>query len=360
MTPTSDGSSAAVLFSSVSRRFGDQEALRQVSVGFLPGTLNAIVGPSGCGKTTLLRMVNRLEEPTEGVVWVRGRNVLEHDPIALRRSIGYVIQEIGLFPHYTVFENIAAVPRLLSHSEAAIGNRVRELLEMMALGPGLAARYPSSLSGGERQRVGLARALAADPDILVFDEPFAALDPINRRKLQDSLREIQACLKKTILFVTHDMEEALRLGDTITVMSAGRVAVHGTPEEVFARSDDEAVSGLLLGGDLPLRLLARRALSALTLDGPPVLLREGDVLPDPQTVAGTVAARIDASGRASAVFVVVQGGWSGVLQGLIVSQETAQSTALSAMLRSRRGFLVVTDSSGRPVGVARPEHFFPD
>src|SRR5262245_19618197 len=205
------------------------------------GKTLALVGSSGAGKTTVLKLVNRLLLPNAGEVRVQGRDTREWDPIRLRRSVGYVIQKVGLFPHLSVADNIAVVPRLERWAEERVVSRVRELLELIGLEPETyAGRWPDELSGGQRQRVGVARALAADPPVLLMDEPFGALDPITRRQLQAEFRRIQSRVGKCVILVTHDMAEALALGDRVGVMADGRLIWIGTPEQI-ARSDDPRV-----------------------------------------------------------------------------------------------------------------------
>ena len=205
------------------------------------GEVVALVGASGAGKTTALKLVNRLLLPDAGDVRVQGKDTREWDPIRLRRSVGYVIQEVGLFPHLTVADNIAVVPRLERWDDGRIGARVQELLELIGLpSDTYASRWPDQLSGGQRQRVGVARALAADPPVLLMDEPFGALDPLTRRQLQDEFRRIQSRLRKTVLLVTHDMAEAMALADRIGVLESGRLIWEG-PARAIPRSDDPRV-----------------------------------------------------------------------------------------------------------------------
>jgi len=209
------------------------------------GETVALVGTSGAGKTTVLKLVNRLLLPDAGEVRVQGRSTREWDAIRLRRSVGYVIQDVGLFPHLTVADNIAVVPRLERWDDARVGARVRELLGLIGLPPEeYAGRWPDELSGGQRQRVGVARALAADPPVLLLDEPFGALDPVTRRQLQDEFRRIQARLRKTILIVTHDMAEAMALADRIGVLDAGRLVWCG-PARSILHADDARVRRLV-------------------------------------------------------------------------------------------------------------------
>jgi osmoprotectant transport system ATP-binding protein len=216
-----------------------------------------LVGPSGCGKTTSLKMVNRLIEPTSGRILIDGHDVANREVTELRRSIGYVIQQVGLFPHQTVGENVATVPRLLGWTEERRRARSEELLELVGLDPATYRdRYPSQLSGGERQRVGVARALAADPPLMLMDEPFGAVDPIVRERLQNELLRLQAKLAKTILFVTHDIDEAIKMGDLVAVLeTGGRLAQFGTPGEILANPASEFVARFV-GADRGLKRLA--------------------------------------------------------------------------------------------------------
>jgi len=224
---------SAVSLEDVRKRYPEAVALDGVSLDVPEGRVLVLLGTSGSGKTTALKTINRLVEPDSGRATVLGRDVKSWDPIELRRRIGYVIQEAGLFPHLTVGDNVAMVPRLLRWPEAKREARVRELLALVRLDPDrFSTLRPRQLSGGERQRVGLARALAADPPLLLMDEPFGALDPLTRRRLQDEFKDLQGRLGKTVVLVTHDVPEALRLGDEVAVMDAGRVLQRGTPREV--------------------------------------------------------------------------------------------------------------------------------
>jgi osmoprotectant transport system ATP-binding protein len=243
-------------FEDVVVRFGATEALSGVSLDVGAGELCALVGPSGSGKTTLLRLVNRLIEPQSGIVRVRGEDIAGADAPALRRSIGYAMQSVGLFPHRTVAQNIATVPRLLGWDRARIAARVAELLHMLRLDAAMAERLPRALSGGQAQRVGLARALAADPDILLMDEPFGAVDPITRRELRAELRRIHAETGKTILLVTHDPEEALELGTHVVVLRGGRIVADGPPAAVMGPEADGFARELLGGAQPGLRRLS--------------------------------------------------------------------------------------------------------
>jgi len=243
-------------FEQVSVRFGETEALSTVDLQVAEGVLCALVGPSGSGKSTLMKLVNRLVEPSAGRVLVRGADVAGQNPARLRRSIGYVMQSTGLFPHRSVAANIGTVPRLLGWDRARIAARVETLLELVQLDPGLAQRLPGALSGGQAQRVGLARALAADPDILLMDEPFGAVDPITRRDLRAELRRIHAETGKTILLVTHDPEEALELASQVVVLRDGAVVADGAPASLVAEDAPEFARILLGGGQPGLRRLS--------------------------------------------------------------------------------------------------------
>ncbi|HYD09507.1 MAG TPA: ATP-binding cassette domain-containing protein [Acidimicrobiales bacterium] len=229
------------------------------------GEVCVLVGPSGSGKTTTMRLINRMVEPTSGRIAVDGRDVSTVDVSTLRRGIGYVIQQIGLFPHQTVGANIATVPRLLGWPRARVAERVDELLTLVGLSPSVFRdRYPHQLSGGQRQRVGVARALGADPPVLLMDEPFGAIDPVQRVRLQDEFRALQSLLRKTVVFVTHDIDEAVRLGDRIAVLGEGGVLAQvGTPSEVLGSPADEFVSGFV-GSERGLRRL--RVLSVSVSD----------------------------------------------------------------------------------------------
>jgi osmoprotectant transport system ATP-binding protein len=228
----------------VTKRYSGTEvvAVNDVSLHVPEGVTVALIGPSGCGKTTTMRMINRLVEPTTGKILVNGENVAHVDPVQLRRHIGYVIQQVGLFPHMTIAQNIAAVPKLLRWNAARITRRTEELLHLVGLEPGqVLDRYPAQLSGGQRQRVGVARALAADPPVLLMDEPFGALDPVARGLIQAEFRQILRRVRKTVVLVTHDLDEAARLSDRIAIMNAGRIVQYDTPNAVLSRPADAFV-----------------------------------------------------------------------------------------------------------------------
>ncbi|NLW13543.1 MAG: ATP-binding cassette domain-containing protein [Trueperella sp.] len=234
-------------FDSVGKTYpGGAEAVRDVSFTVPKHSTTVLVGSSGSGKSTLIGMVNRMVDPTKGRVFVDGEDVANLDPVDLRRSIGYVMQSAGLLPHRTVVDNISVVPRLRGATKKEARTRSLELLEIMDLDPDLGTRYPAQLSGGQQQRVGVARALAADPEILLMDEPFSAVDPIVRRDLQMEIRRLQSDLGKTILFVTHDIDEAFTLGDDIIVLAQrGRIAQRGTASELLTNPADDFVASFI-------------------------------------------------------------------------------------------------------------------
>ena len=245
-----------ITFDRVSKRYGEADAVRELSLEIPSGEIVIFVGPSGCGKTTSLKMINRLIEPTSGVISIDGLDTATVDVNQLRRSIGYVIQQIGLFPHYTVAENVATVPRLAGWDKQRTAVRVEELLDLVGLPAAqYARRLPAELSGGERQRVGVARALAIDPNILLMDEPFGAIDPIARERLQNELLRLQQVVRKTIVFVTHDIDEAIRLGDRIALFSLGGVLQqYATPAELLAHPASGFVADFLGEGRMVRRL----------------------------------------------------------------------------------------------------------
>lgn len=240
--------------SNVSKLFGQTQAVDDISLTVQTGELCVLVGTSGCGKSTTLRMINRLIAHSAGSIRIDGRNIEQIDPQQLRRGIGYAIQSTGLFPHWTVARNIAVVPRLLGWPAERVRQRVEELLQLLELAPAeFADKYPSQLSGGQAQRVGVARALAGDPDILLMDEPFGALDPITRESLQNELLRIQQQVRKTIVFVTHDMDEALKLANRIVVMDKGRIVQQDSPQALLGKPANAFVENLLGGQERGLK-----------------------------------------------------------------------------------------------------------
>jgi osmoprotectant transport system ATP-binding protein len=248
---------ASVELRGITKRYGGGAlALDDLSLSVPAGTICALVGPSGGGKTTALKTVNRLVEPTAGQILIDRVDVASHDPVALRRRVGYVIQQVGLFPHRTVAENIATVPELVGWDRARVRGRVTDLLALVGLEPAsYASRYPAQLSGGERQRVGVARALAAEPPVMLMDEPFGAVDPIVRERLQDEFLRIHERLGMTVLFVTHDIDEAIKMGDRVAVLRAGRLVQYAPPAELLDRPADDFVARFV-GADRGLKRLS--------------------------------------------------------------------------------------------------------
>jgi osmoprotectant transport system ATP-binding protein len=257
----------------VSKRFphSSANAVNELTLEVEEGEIAVLVGPSGCGKTTTMRMINRLIEPTSGTILVGGVDVMKQDPVTLRRGIGYVIQSIGLMPHRTVAQNIATVPGLVGWDPQRTRERIAELASLLDLDPELLERYPSELSGGQRQRVGVARALAADPPVMLMDEPFAAVDPIVRAHLQDQFLEIQRRLRKTIVFVTHDIDEAIKMADRIAILNIGaRLEQYAPPDEILRAPAGEFVSSFV-GAERGLKRLARLRVSDIELDHGPTV-----------------------------------------------------------------------------------------
>jgi osmoprotectant transport system ATP-binding protein len=306
-------SMAAIVIDHVSRRYGAEArpAVDDVSLAVEAGEFVTLLGPSGCGKTTLLKMINRLVEPTSGRILVNGEDTSAVSPTALRRRIGYVIQQTGLFPHMRIEDNIGAVPRLLGWDKARVNARIDELLDLIGLPASYRQRYPRQLSGGEQQRVGVARALASDPPIVLMDEPFGAIDAINRLRLQDEMLRIQTVLHKTIMFVTHDVEEAFRLGDRIVVMREGRIVQEGAPLDLATAPHDAFVSDLIGAGDM---------------------LRRMSMLSVAQAQLQPIDSRLD------------------VDRGPHVLRSADLRSALGLLLQSGAPALIVVDESGQPCG----------
>jgi osmoprotectant transport system ATP-binding protein len=305
----------AITFEHVSKSYpgNARRAVDDCSLAVEAGEFVVFLGPSGCGKTTLLKMVNRLIEPSSGRITIGENDIRQMDVTTLRRKIGYVIQQVGLFPHMTVAQNVAVVPQLLGWSKQKIAARVDELLELIALAPAeYRGRYPAQLSGGQQQRVGLARALAADPDVMLMDEPFGAIDAIARTNLQNEMLRLRDVLDKTILFVTHDVEEALRLADRIVVMREGRIVQYDTPFNVLTQPADRFVYDLVGADDITRHL---------------GLLRVGSVMSKP-------SAHLHPRGSNGAPEIGLQ---------------DDLRRALSLLLRSGAPALTVVDD-GRPVG----------
>ncbi|MFN2586878.1 MAG: ABC transporter ATP-binding protein [Actinomycetota bacterium] len=289
-------------------------AVSSLSLEIAAGETVVLVGPSGCGKTTTMKMVNRLVEPTSGTIVVDGIDVMRQDPVELRRRIGYVIQSIGLMPHRTVAENMATVPKLVGWDDSRARARVAELAEILELDSHLLGRYPNELSGGQRQRVGVARALAVDPPVMLMDEPFGAVDPIVRQRLQDQFLRIQGELRKTIVFVTHDVDEAIKMADRIAILNKGGILEQFAPPEEILRAPASEFVRRFVGGE--------RALKRLSL------LRVRDV-----ALAGAPAPA----------------------DGPSVTQEASLRQALDALIASSADVVAVIDPNGAPAGVVTLE-----
>ena len=290
------------------KSFGPHAVVRDISFELAAGETLVLLGPSGCGKTTLLKMLNRLIEPDGGTVEINGQDVTAQRPEVLRRGMGYVIQQVGLLPHYTVAENVAVVPRLLGHTEADIQSRTTALLTRLHLPPDrYAGQYPHQLSGGQQQRVGLARALAADPPIILLDEPFGALDPITRASIRREFRELDELRRKTVVLVTHDVTEAFELADRIMLLDAGQVQQLGPPRELLFRPANDFVREFFAAERLALQLRALPLAEVLPL------MPEGDFQPDsiadlpPETTVHDALQQLTAGpGAAPLPFTVAQ------------------------------------------------------
>ncbi|OIJ92404.1 ABC transporter ATP-binding protein [Streptomyces sp. MUSC 14] len=352
-----------IRFEQVTKRYPDgTTAVDDLSFEVDEGELVTLVGPSGCGKTTTMMMVNRLIEPTSGRILVEGEDVARVDPVRLRRRIGYVIQQVGLFPHRTVLDNTATVPALLGWKRAKARARAAELLDLVGLDPATyGPRYPEQLSGGQRQRVGVARALAADPPVLLMDEPFGAVDPVVREQLQDEFLRMQAAVRKTVLLVTHDIEEAVRLGDRIAVYGQGRIEQFDTPGAVLGAPATPYVASFV-GADRGLKRLSVTEIEPDDLEQPPVAR-----LDEP---AGRAEERLRAEGARWAVVLDPDGdlhGWVGLdalAAGGTVGERTHRMTAwvpvgaplkqaFGVMLQYDAGWVAVLDGA-RFLGVLTP------
>ncbi len=346
---------------------GGARALDGVSFSIDEGECVVFVGPSGCGKTTTLKLTNQLLLPTSGRIFVGGQDIATRDPIVLRRGIGYVIQDVGLLPHMTVIENVGLVPRLLGWPKTRILVRARELLDLVGLAPAdFAEKRPHQLSGGQRQRVGVARALAADPPVILMDEPFGALDPVTRAQLQDEFLRLRTHVRKTILFITHDIDEAVRLGDRIAVMRAGRIVQLAPPAEALRRPRDEFVRQFV-GQDRAMKLLKlarvrdlleRRIARASTDDDVASARRVlRDAGSDTLAVVGPdgafrgVLAFQDLEGHAGPV------GRLGPRPHPTTAEEQSLHDAMATMLAEGVAWLPAVDAAGRLVGVVTMSAF---
>jgi osmoprotectant transport system ATP-binding protein len=361
-----------IRFEKVSKRYGNGSyAVDNLDLQVDAGELCVLVGPSGGGKTTVLRMVNRLVEPTSGKVLVDGRDIATLDRVELRRQTGYVIQQPGLFPHLKVADNVASVPRLLGWDRARVRARVSELLELVGLDPAVYAdRYPHQLSGGQAQRVGVARALAGDPPVLLMDEPFGAVDPIARERLQQEFLRLQQQLHKTIILVTHDVDEAVTMGDRIAVLSQGGVLQqYDTPAELLGHPATSFVADFI-GADRGLRRLAVTPIEVTDLHTPPVV--------GPRTTVDLACAAVEAEGTRWAVVVNDEGGLLGWVEPAgppdgsrprdatapvsrymrplraSVGLDASLKTAFAEMLQNDAAWVAVLDN-GRYLGVLTPD-----
>ncbi|WP_066725076.1 MULTISPECIES: ABC transporter ATP-binding protein [Hyphomicrobiales] len=286
------------------------------------GQVCVLIGPSGCGKTTTMRMVNRLIEPTSGRIFVGDRDVTQADPVALRRHIGYVIQQIGLFPHMTIAQNVATVPKLLGWEPARIKARIAEMLDLVGLDPGqFLDRYPRHLSGGQRQRVGVARALAADPPVMLMDEPFGAVDPIVRGRLQEEFLAILKRLNKTVILVTHDIDEAIRMGDVVAILKDGRLVQYDTPDRLLAAPANDFVADFV-GAD---RALRRLSLVRATEAVEPGEAADGFALPGTLSVREVLSALL-AEGRDAATIRSEDGATLGQITLAGIRARSAETT----------------------------------
>jgi osmoprotectant transport system ATP-binding protein len=340
-------------------------AVDALSLTVPAGEVCVLIGPSGCGKTTALKMINRLIEPTSGEILIDGHSVRERKPARLRREIGYVIQQVGLLPHLTVFANVATVPRLLGWEKARIRARVRELLELIGLDPDeFSDRYPAQLSGGQQQRVGLARALAGDPPVMLMDEPFSAVDPITRERLQNDFLRLHRTVPKTVVFVTHDIDEAVKMADRIALMREGHLVQYATPAELLARPADDFVADFV-GADRALKSLSLTRVEQIDLIAAP-LVHAGEA-------AGDVRARLDRGAIVPVtdhVLVATEDDrpldWLPVARLVdldripaaapggaepVIDQVTTLRDALSALFEANAAYGPVVDDRGRCVGL---------
>jgi osmoprotectant transport system ATP-binding protein len=363
--PATTGGAEEIRLEGVSKVFPDGTVgVAELDLTFAAGEISVLVGPSGCGKTTTMKMINRLIEPSTGRILLGGEDVTRVDPDRLRRRIGYVIQNVGLFPHQTVRANVGTVPRLLRWDRHRIRARVDELLELVGLDPAVHGdRYPAQLSGGQRQRAGVARALAADPGVLLMDEPFSAVDPIVRERLQSEFLRLQDAVGKTIVFVTHDIEEAVRLGDRIAVMSqGGHVEQFAPPAELLGAPANDFVADFV-GADRGLKRLAVTGIDVADLEHPPVV-HLADPLAGARVQLGAAGARwavvLDERGALHGWLAADQAAGPGTVAGAArrmeawVPLDASLRTAFATMLQHEAGWVAVLDGE-RFLGVLTPE-----
>jgi osmoprotectant transport system ATP-binding protein len=340
---------------------GGLVAVDDLSFDVPTGEVCVLVGPSGCGKTTILRMINRLIEPTSGKILVDEEDILRVDPVELRRRIGYVIQQVGLFPHQTVAANIATVPRLLGWDRARVNARVDELLTLVGLPTGeYAKRYPAELSGGQRQRVGVARALAADPPIMLMDEPFGAIDPITRTQLQDEFLRLQQTIRKTIVFVTHDIDEAVKMGDHIAILRVGgHLAQYDPPDRLLAAPANDFVADFV-GRDRALKRLRITHIDLTKLHTPPavddVRAARGALETSPLVVVDATAGAPNGESRGGSIAVLTRDAEAPVTVPTVAHDRPLQD-ALALMLERHSQWVAVTES-GRYRGLLGIDDFW--
>lgn len=317
------GSDAMIRLENITKRYegSDTLAVAPLDLEIENGEFVCLVGPSGCGKTTTLRMINRLVEPTSGTIWIDGKDVTHTDPNEMRRHIGYVIQQVGLLPHWTIEQNIGLVPGMLGWSKKRIAERVTELLDLVGLDPTVfRKRYPKQLSGGQQQRVGVARALAADPPVMLMDEPFGAIDPITRDRLQGEFLQLQKRIRKTIVFVTHDIDEALRLADRVAIFAEGsRLAQFASPLEILSNPADDFVR-TFIGEGAAVRRLGLLKVGDLVVDAASAL-PEADAVDVDGDI--TVSAALERVLEAGATGVRVRGGGAFTVQEMLLATSTA-------------------------------------
>ncbi len=346
-----------IRFEGVSRSYGDVTAVQDVTLHVPAGELVVLIGPSGSGKTTCLKMINRLIEPTQGRVLVNGRDVAQTDPQSLRRGMGYVIQSVGLFPHLSAKQNIQVVPRLLGWPEHRSAARADELLEAVGLDPAsFRDRYPRELSGGQQQRVGVARALAVDPPILLMDEPFGAVDPLTREHLQDEFLELQRRLRKTVVLVTHDMKEAVKMADRICVMNRGRIEQYATPEELLQNPGNRFVRQFV-GSDRALTRLSRVVVGDMML--PAATLTLHTPAAQAEQALGEHASMYVSDGGVLVGWIMLQAllesgsveaGYTALAPHHALSRTESVREALSQMIELGVANLPVIDDTGALVG----------